>query len=452
MRPRERPNQPTLPTTPETATPSPSPERPEVPQMESSGSVFDFSEKPKASPPPVVPRAMPPNMPPPLPWIAMSQPVAPPRVEPEIVSPENTTPSPTERIVREPETDDFIGRLRRTAGPIVRDTKVVPLQSDVVSIVRPIAPSQAFAIIRSGREDVVEVWNGMPPKRIGQVKSRSETFNRPNYALSTDGQRLLRIATFPKLSAREVSVADGKELNFVELGAPLSTPVLLGYLSADRFLIRWEQGPTHGLEVWDLKTKRHGRQIVLTTHDPSPGNEGISPDGKLFASVTKGQLMLYGLTEGGQPRRLPIKALDPRWAIIRPAGIAFSADSLKVAALFVHEGDALVVAWNVRSGKVLYDRVVPGAMEPVMPLRGGAKAPSLDWLAGGGAWLVCGTAVIDATSGQLIADLTADKVFDQGVAGDSVIHLGYKDQAGVPAGVAVVTLDAQRLPSTKPTK
>ena len=44
------------------------------------------------------------------------------------------------------------------------------------------------------------------------------------------------------------------------------------------------------------------------------------------------------------------------------------------------------------------------------------------------------------------------EVFYQGVAGDNLIHLGFRDKAGAVAGLAIITLHAQHLPATKPSR
>ena len=200
---------------------------------------------------------------------------------------------------------------------------------------------------------------------------------RSSYGLSADGQRLLRVASFPKLSVKAVAVADGRELASVDLNEKLGTPTVLGILAADRVLVRWEKFGKYGSEIVDLKLRRVVRQIDLPEHDPSAGNEGVSADGRYFATTARGkirgelvnQLVLHSTFEGGVPRRFAIEALGGR-PTIKTAGIAFSPDGTKVAALFTEAGNAVVVAWSVKTGKPLTKDgvVVPGNVAPLAPL------------------------------------------------------------------------------------
>jgi hypothetical protein len=354
----------------------------------------------------------------------------------------------------------------------VTAASVIPLQDDVISILRPPAPSGAFAIVRGAhREHTVTIYDGAPPKQVGEHTFKVDAFAGPNYAVSADGQRLLRIATFPKLSVRALSAADGSEVGAVELDAALGEPTILGFLGAggDRFVIRWEgKFGKYGLEVWDLKNpKRFARRVDLPDHEPAAANVAISPDGRLFATAVRAkpggsrnprggqsQLALYSMTDVSA-RRLPIQALDPQWSI-EPAGIAFSPDGSKVAALFAKDGNALVVAWNAKTGKVVFDKPLPFVVEPLAQLSGAAvgraafgAAPSIDWMPGGNAWLVAGASVVDATTGQVLGDLAGKDVFAQAVVGDRFVHLAFRQNLR-PGGLAVLTLDAKTFPPAKP--
>jgi hypothetical protein len=200
--------------------------------------------------------------------------------------------------------------------------------------------------------------------------------------------------------------------------------------------------------------------------------EAISPDGRLFATAARevvrgkssSQIVLQSLLEGGTVRKLPLDALDELWSI-RPAGIAFTPDSAKVAALFARDGNGIIFGWSLRTtGKPFPKKglVVPGIVQPLQPLNppghrvgfmaagagpAGGSARSLSWLAAGNALLVGGSQVIDAGDGHLIGELGATTAaIDQSPGGDNVVYLPFKDNRATVAGVAVVQLDPKMLP------
>jgi hypothetical protein len=312
-----------------------------------------------------------------------------------------------------------------------------------------------------------------PPTKLGQFPPfKVEAFGGANYALSADGQRLAYVSTFPKLALHVMSVIDGSEVSAVDLDGNLGTPTLIGFLTQDRVLVRWVKGFDYGLEVEDLRTKRFGRRVNLPDHDAAPANGAISPDGRMFATairetknergkgfVTRSYVALHNLTETVGPRKFPINSLDPRWAI-KPAGLAFSPDGTKLAALFVQDGNAFVAMWNVRTGAALRDVTPQGTFKALDQLRtapvtgraASGAAPSLDWLPGGNALLVAGTSVIDVGNSAVLADLGVENVFDQALVGDGGLQLGFTDGAtfGKPAGIVSITLDPKQLPATKP--
>ena len=371
-----------------------------------------------------------------------------PQPGPQSVEPDDGIEAPGEPAAAA----DFATRVRRSAGPLARRATGVPLAPGVEAVVATVTPSATFAVVQrgTGNEEVVEVWGGNPPARKGRAVFRVEPQFRGNYAVAPDGARLARIATFPKLSARVWSLAASRDVTTMDLDPAFGEPHLLGFTGGDRLLVRWENGMEHGLELWDAKAGKSLRRIPLPDHEAIPANEAVSPDGQLFAHAVRfkgrNHLALHQLARGGQPRRLPITALGEQWSI-RPAGIAFSPDSSRVAALFVHEGQGLVVAWNVRTGKSVAEVVVPTAVQPLVSL-GGRPARSLDWLGAGPgtAWLVCGTTVLNAASGEVLADLGATDLVGQSAGPGNVIRLA-SAKRGKPGSIAVVELDPARLPA-----
>ena len=132
---------------------------------------------------------------------------------------------------------------------------------------------------------------------------------------------------------------------------------------------------------------------------------------------------------------------------MQPAGLAFSPDKTRLAALFVDsQGRAVVVCWPMGSGKALPEHVVPEKLDP--PRAGIGRARAIDWVAEGRALLVGGRLIMSPDTGDVLATLDAGNVRGQAVTGDSTVHLAYGDTQ--LQGMAVIPLDESKLPP-KPT-
>lgn len=392
-------------------------------------------------------------------------PVPPPNVPvvPVRIQPSKGEPEERDTLI-ETALDDVKLRVKATAGDAVADISATALKPDVIAVVRPPGPSSTFAVVRraeGAKEDVVEVYTGNPPAKLLTANFAFEVAGVPNYAISADGQRLARVSEFPKLALR-VTSADGKEVSSVDLDSKNGTPRLLAFLSADRVLVRWENNGLFGLEIEDLKTHKHGKQLSLPEHDSAASSNAISPDGRLFATAVRSPgkpvtVVVHNLLDGAR-KQLVVKSLDPRWAI-RPAGLAFSGDGNKLAALFVQSGAAVVAAWNPRSGASLPDLTVSTAVQPLKPLPGSgeagnagggvpgpAGANSLAWLGNGSALLACGSALVGAANGGAVADFGVPDAFGQSVVSENAVRVWYCE-AQRPAGVLTITLAPKSLPA-----
>jgi hypothetical protein len=362
-------------------------------------------------------------------------------------------------------------RIVAAGGAAIIGVDGLPLPHDVVDVIHAPGPSSAFALLRRGgprggaavREDTLDIYNGRPAAKVATVTFTLENpAVQPSYALSADGQRLARIAEFPKLSVRVTSVADNKEVGVVELDSKFGRPTVLGFITADRVLVRWENGNQFGLEVEDLRAHKHARRVDLPDHDPSPASWAISPDGRQFAYVArtpgKSVINLDSLFEG-RPRQLPVNSIDPKLGI-RPSGLAFSADSGKLSVLYVQGATALVASWNARGGPPLPDLTISAAVQSLEALpaaaaaaggRGGGAAAgaspnSLSYV-GNGALLIGGSLLIAAADGNPLVELGVTNPFFQSAAGDTSVFVGFRD-AATPVGVLSVQFDPKQLPGT----
>jgi hypothetical protein len=360
--------------------------------------------------------------------------------------------------------DDLKTRVVAASGAAVSGVEGLPLNHDVVGVIHASGPGGAFALLRRGegasREDVVEVYNGNPPAKVASATFTLEgPAAQPSYALSADGQRIARIADFPKLSVRVATVADSKETAVVELDGNLGRPTLLGFTAPDRVLVRWEKGNVFGLEVEDLRTHKHGRRVELPDHDPSPSSWAISPDGRFFAYAAstpgKNAISLASLFEGGRPRQLPVNAIDPKLGI-RPSGLAFSADGGKLSALYVQGASAVIASWNARSGPALPEVTISAAVQSLEALPGAGAAAhgafarggpnSLSYV-GNGALLIGGSLLISVADGKPLVELGITSPFAQMVASDSSVFVAVRDGAK-PVGLLTVAFDPKHIPAT----
>jgi hypothetical protein len=156
------------------------------------------------------------------------------------------------------------------------------------------------------------------------------------------------------------------------------------------------------------------------------------------------QLVVYTVVGPGDPRRFQVKGLDEQFLMsAEPAGVAFSPDGGKVAALFEVGGKGLVAAWNLRTGKPAGEFVLPAVEAPKDARLNNVRG--LDWVAGGRALLVCGSTLIDADNGgAVLATLDAGKVRGQAVVGPASVAVAYGEVVHID-NLAAVTLDEQKL-------
>ncbi|HLL90551.1 MAG TPA: hypothetical protein VK324_14720, partial [Tepidisphaeraceae bacterium] len=267
---------------------------------------------------------------------------------------------------------------------------------------------------------------------------------------SPDGDYLVWTVTWPKLGAQVWSVADSRA-QILEFNAANGRPTILGFVSAETFVVRWDHGTDAGLELWSVKTAaRVGRGIVFSNiiHESSPGNRAISHSGRLYAFAGRYQrgthLFVYDLMTSKLVRRIEIKALSPQWAV-RPTGIAFSPDDTKVAALFEQQGNGLLASWRVADGKPTGEQVFPAGVLPTPPAPQGhlsnATSRALAWLGEGTAWLVYGQRAYDEDTGRLLGETGVPAAVDQRVLDGTTVQL---ETARPDGSRALMVLDVNK--------
>jgi prepilin-type processing-associated H-X9-DG protein len=364
---------------------------------------------------------------------------------------------------------DVADRIQSAAAGLVKDVQDIAMRRGTEQFIRPATAGSAYAVlVRNQGGDTVEVFDGKStePGATAQFPTDERLRNNPGvYALSPDGKAVVRLESFPNLRAVVHSLESKSDQTAIDLDDRFGEPTLVGFLSNDRFVVRWQKMGNFGVEVWDAKSGRRGRQTDLfqVQPQPSPGSEALSPDGRTYAIVDENnvagsrppprgaapmgqrqlQVVLYDVVAGGQPRRFQVPQLNAMG--VQPAGLAFSPDRTRLAALFVDaQGRAVVMQWNMANGKSLPEHVVPEKLD--VPRAGFGRARALDWVAGGRGLLVAGRTLMNPESGAVLATLDAGKVLGQAVTNETTVHLGYGDMVRLQ-GVAVVPLDESKLPA-----
>ena len=375
----------------------------------------------------------------------------------------------TDPSYRPPARQDVVERIEGAAQGVAKGVQDIAMRRGTEQVIRPITPASAYAVlVRGQRGDTIEVFDGKAAEPVAAADFRSDPQLRHNpgaYALSPDGKLCARLESFPNLRAMVYSFEKKADVLPIDLDDKFGEPTIVGFAGNDRFLIRWQKAGVHGVEVWDAKVGKRGRPIELfeVQPPPSPGSEAVSADGRTYAIVDRNvpsttrrpaagamqgqlQVVLYDLVSAGQPRRFAILGLENQ-PLIQPAGVAFSPDKQRLAALFVDPQGrgAVVKSWAMANGKPFPDRVLADQIDP--PRAGLGRVRALDWVAGGRAWLINGTTVMSPDTGFVVATLAAGNVRGQVVTNETTAHLAYGDVGGIQ-GVAVVPLDESKLPAS----
>ena len=363
---------------------------------------------------------------------------------------------------------DVAERIKSGARGFVAAAHDVAVRRGTEQLVRAITPASAVALLVRGTQgDTVEVFDAKAAEPVATADFQTDQQFRSSpggYALSPDGKSLARLASWPKLQASVYSFEKKAEAHSIDLDEKFGEPSLVGFMSPDLFVVRWQKLGEYGIEVWNAKTGKRGRQLPLFRVDPppSPGSEAVSPDGRTYALVNRAapanaprgragaatqqgmQVLLYDVIGGAtQPRRFQVPVLGNQPGV-SAAGLAFSPNKQRLALLLVdNQGRAVVVQWNMATGKPLPEHALAERVD--LPRVGFGRVRGLDYVADGRALLVAGRTLINPDTGATLAVLEAGKVHGQAVTDDSTVHLTHGDSARLE-GLAVITLVESKLP------
>lgn len=308
--------------------------------------------------------------------------------------------------------------LPRTPN-LMPERQPFPAADDFEQVIFPATSSNHLVVVRptGGPDKSFELWTINPPQQAGNpVLLRPDMNQSPTYALSPLGDRLVRIAKAPRLEAQVYSLSQNKVLHSIPLDAKLGAPVLLGFISDDRFLLLRSALGNSRVQLFDAAAAAAApvAEAGFPNDRATRANFAVSPNGRWLAAavrqVRRGQpdqiaLEVYSTANLALWRRFVVPEIEPVGQVAA-SGLAFSNDSSRVAALFEQKGDGTLVGWRVTdpedrpptfSAKLGAGQLPPPWLEP--------DPDGLAWITEDKAWLIRGRTVADVQSGKVLGSL-----------------------------------------------
>jgi hypothetical protein len=321
-------------------------------------------------------------------------------------------------------------------------------------IVHPLLPGRAMVVIKEGaqpNEDHIELWDATGWAPMADVALARPADAVGEYAVSSDGSYLARIANFPYPAVQVHSFLKGRLLRpFIKLDPAGRQPRIVGFTGKDQIAILYENDDGAAIDVWDVNKVTRQRRVKLGGFRAEPGNHAFSRDGKHLALVVPngkggGRLEVYDITTGSAGRLVrKIEINEIQWGpAVKPTGVSFSGEGDRLAVLFENGGQGLFLCWDAQKSAPVHQHLFPGGLvaEGVQPHAFyGERFGLVDQ---GRAWILYGASVFDSASGKRLGDLGIKGVYAQKVAGPSTVLLAkYSREAG--SGLVEVRLDLDR--------
>jgi hypothetical protein len=407
------------------------------------------AERPTDTPPPVVPDVPPdpdPIIRPPAVAVASASPPRVPGVGPDPVLPLPDLGGGDDPVANE---------IRATRSPLVASARAAGAIGSFERLVPTLIPSPVALVLKraggSGDADQVDVWNLDKTARIGSIDVKRDAGKgvglvdgAPTYAVSPDGAAWARVTSFPSLGLESTPLAGNAAPTRITFKDLFGDASVLGYVAADRVLVRWRNGENVRLEIWDLKAKVMIARVLAAYHPTSPGNGVVSPDGKLYAAVVgvpnrtggfRAQLAIYDLARP-PGRTAPVIGMDSEQAV-KPTGMAFSSDMRTFGLLYEQSGNTVLLSYRLANLSAMTPVPVAAGKVPV-PATPEKAFDRLSSIADGRGWLVGGNAVLDADTGGLLGTLGVTQPCSHATVGSGVelIH-----GEGGSRSLAVVTFN-----------
>jgi len=345
--------------------------------------------------------------------------------------------------------EDFVMK-----AALVDSVDLATIQGPYDQLIRPLTPSPWALVLRRGDEksQLDRTWIGAetPPEDVKPWKPAGSMSLVPDpkvaekYAISPNGDLVAHVSSFPSYSVlvhsySQKRVVQKLKLSEIETGGDAD---VLGFASDERLLVhRFKESDS--IELWDVKNnallKAFDIPRFTSEHPPV-----LSPDGSMLAvaerDTTKSgekvmTIFVYDLPACTQ-RKLPIADLTTS-SDTAATGIAFSADSSRIAALFEQGANGLLVVFNTTGQpKEISNTLYPVPSRPQNVFTG----TSLLWL-GNDALLVYGRTVLSSTTAAELGDLGVLSVSSQSFLPPDICHLNIQPLQGV----AVVKLKMDQI-------
>ncbi len=301
---------------------------------------------------------------------------------------------------------------------------------------------------RTADSDRVLLLDPSHSKFAGEVPFKKDLQTNDRYVLTSTGDAVLRLASWPKLRVEVLPLVAGRPVGAIGLSELNGTPTLLGVTSNDQAIIQWEKQGMYAIETWNVPHQPGGRGFRVPMLVPN--GVALSPDGRSMAIATKvegpAQVQIFDLITG-RAKKFPIKDLDTKWPL-EPVALVFSPDSSRIAICFENNGGILIVTWNAFTGRQLTAHIFVAGMMPIPP-RTKFTGRALDWAGDSSTFLLYGQTVIDAVSGQALGILGVEGVVSQHVIDGKTIDLESVLESGTKRLVRV-ELNPEALAKSRP--
>jgi hypothetical protein len=299
---------------------------------------------------------------------------------------------------------------------VAKATAVAALPSGSQTFFPPVGGNVVGVVRRpTSGDEQVEFYTGHPlakadvhpdpfvvEKKVGQ-----------NYVISSNGDTMARLTSFPLMGVQLVSTATGKETKTIALDGQGAQPHLIGYGGGnDALVILWQRGGMqNAIEVVNTKAIGPNQRLTTFTVDAcevSPSNPVISPDGQKLAIATQvggeGGIDVYDLMSR-DPKRRPrtLKVALPKWT--PPVGMAFGPGGM-LAAYFEMEGNGVLYHFQTATPQApLHAHVFRGSRALMPPQGGPAFAGRTLEFVSPNEWLAFGRQLIDVETGKSLGEL-----------------------------------------------
>jgi hypothetical protein len=385
--------------------------------------------------------------------VATTEPVAKPQNEVAPVTPATkpvetvaTKPMPTEVATAQgtasagnpstgaaPQGTQHVADVTEVTSPLVAKISVVGELDEGSNVIFPVGGGNVAAAVTKGETDEhVVLFSGNPLAKKGEKTFETESDVRQHYCLSSSGETLARLVSFPKLGVQLWNTFTNRETKVVPLNPSHGKPDLLGFGANETLVIVWNRESLPDVEVINGRpaTPQTVAFLRLKRFDASPCNPTISPEGRQMAVAAyleqKGGLYLWDLTttRDGALRTCPIPMTT--WA--PPSGIAYGPMSSTVAAYFEVKDKGVIYQYRTSDASMLHEhpyRTLPypaGASEAF-------NGRSLDYV-DANTWLLMGRVLIDVETGKVLGELGVETPVAQRVLDRETILLQVHDGAG----------------------